>query len=870
MPKHLCTALGGIAITVLGATLAAAAGTGPGAAPFEPIVIALPGEASPIESLAAREVRRFFYQRTGVLLPFLPVDHDEQIAGGAIVIGRKDRAHVLAAAGSSALNLRAMGPQEYLLRTTVTGSRKALLVAGGDDAGTLYAAYRFAEHLGVHFYLHGDVIPDERIPPRLDAIDEIGKPFFAIRGILPFHDFPEGPDWWDRDEYLAIVGQLPKLRMNFIGLHCYPENRPQAEPLVWIGLPEDQGEHGEVKLGYPACWASTHRQGVWGYQPVPTGSFSSGADQLFLADEYGPEVLAADGARTGRQENMVFDRAGLMLRDAFTFARKLGVKTCIGTETPLVVPAKVQDRLRRLGRDPRDPSVVRRLYEGTFRRIQNTHPLDYYWLWTPESWTWEGNRGEQLEQTVRDLRAAREALESLGNPFALATSGWVLGPILDRAALDRVLPKNVPMSCINREVGHDLVESAFGAIQGRPKWAIPWLENDPNLISPQLWAGRMRYDAADAGKLGCTGLIGIHWRTKILAPNVSALAKAAWDQTYVPARWDIRPSSRATEPRSGRAVSSAPPTDKPTIVERRRTMPVEDFYLDFARAWFGNSVAEEAGRFFASIDGMNLPETSHWEEGPGAISTQAPTAGVFSFVDKLEALRPKVSGSGYLERFDSWLNTFRYQRAMSEVGRLRANLDSLLAQIPAHSSASERSGLAHRGLELRLSLARAWEQMMGYLLAAVDTTGELGTIANLEQHNRVRLAVLNKHDAKLRALLGRPLPPETEPGRLYTGPARIIVPTIRTSIAPNETLLIRFMTLDRRSIRDAAISWRPLGARQFQTRPAKHLGRAVFEAALPAVKDDIEYYISAKTTPGETLVWPATAPRLSQTVVLGP
>ena len=40
----------------------------------------------------------------------------------------------------------------------------------------------------------------------------------------------------------------------------------------------------------------------------------------------------------------------------------------------------------------------------------------------------------------------------------------------------------------------------------------------------------MRKDAADALAYGCTGLMGIHWRTRILGPNVSALAKAAWDQ----------------------------------------------------------------------------------------------------------------------------------------------------------------------------------------------------------------------------------------------------------------------------------------------------------------------------------------------------
>jgi hypothetical protein len=86
------------------------------------------------------------------------------------------------------------------------------------------------------------------------------------------------------------------------------------------------------------------------------------------------------------------------------------------------------------------------------------------------------------------------------------------------------------MSCINRQVGHEPVEPGFAKVQGRPKWAIPWMEDDPALISPQLWAGRMRKDAADALAYGCTGLLGIHWRTRILGPNVSALANAAWCQ----------------------------------------------------------------------------------------------------------------------------------------------------------------------------------------------------------------------------------------------------------------------------------------------------------------------------------------------------
>jgi len=228
--------------------------------------------------------------------------------------------------------------------------------------------------------------------------------------------------------------------------------------------------------------------------------------------------------------NDVFRRAGSVLGEAFHHARALGVKTCVGTETPLKVPQRVQEHLRAMGKNPADSAVVRELYEGIFRRAAGTMPLDYYWFWTPEGWTWSGNTEEEMKATVNDFTAALAAHGTTGAPFELATCGWVLGPRNDRAFFDNMLPKSMPMSCINRGVGTVAVDRAFARVSGRPKWAIPWLEDDPGLTAPQLWVGRMRCDAADALRYGCTGLLGIHWRTRVLGPNVAALAHAAWSQ----------------------------------------------------------------------------------------------------------------------------------------------------------------------------------------------------------------------------------------------------------------------------------------------------------------------------------------------------
>ena len=69
-------------------------------------------------------------------------------------------------ASKLAESVQSLQPQQYLLKTIPLGSgdgKPVLLVAGGDAIGTLYGAYRLAEHLGVRFYLHGDVVPDGKI-----------------------------------------------------------------------------------------------------------------------------------------------------------------------------------------------------------------------------------------------------------------------------------------------------------------------------------------------------------------------------------------------------------------------------------------------------------------------------------------------------------------------------------------------------------------------------------------------------------------------------------------------------------------------------------------------------------------------------------
>ena len=38
----------------------------------------------------------------------------------------------------------------------------------------------------------------------------------------------------------------------------------------------------------------------------------------------------------------------------------------------------------------------------------------------------------------------------------------------------------------------------------------------------------------------------------------------------------------------------------------------------------------------------------------------------YAFIDELADLRPQVQGGGNLERFDYWLDSFRYMRAIAQ------------------------------------------------------------------------------------------------------------------------------------------------------------------------------------------------------------
>lgn len=810
-----------------------------------PLVIVCPQNASSQVRLAASELRRYVYLRTGKLLP----------------VSLKQSANCIRLTIDAKLQT-----QEYRLKS----AGQSLDISGGSDVGVLYGVYAFVEKLGVRFYLHGDVVPDGIIPLHIPPLNETKNPLFELRGIQPFHDFPDGPDWWNQDDYLAYVEQLARMRMNFIGLHCYPyrwdkvpgkgERMIGPEPLIWFGLPQDINPDGTVKSSYPAWWDNTARESGWPYGALKTSAFTNGAAQLFPDDIYGPDVMKGmmPLPKTPEECNELFNRVGQQMGIVFAAARKLGVKTCIGSETPFTMPPALAEHLKKLGKDPDAPETIAELYEGAFQRIVKVMRPDYYWLWTSE-----GALHNNPDGVKHDLLMAYKALKKTDPAIPLATCGWGFNP-----AYDSFLPKDCPMSGISAGFGHEGLSPALAGIHGRPKWAIPWFENDVNLTGYQPWVGRLRQDAVDARRLGANGLMGLHWHVKSMMHNITALAQAGWDQSYVPKGSDV------TQPAPGQGMKA---------LTENRMMPVDDYYEDFARANFGNAKAIEAGAILAEAEKIKAamsgtahrPDPTGWGTFWGAQGALQSDTGLQAYAqqygelaERLAQLRPDIIGAGNLERLNYWVAMLNIEAIMYEAGVVHGRLREVVDAMKKENDTQKRRALAQKAVALRIAVTGIWNKLIQQEIQAASTPGDLGTIANLERNSRIWDNWLNRFDTLIVKEAGAPLPADCTPSMNYAGPQTVKVFTVRSSVSRGESLKVRPVVLAKVSAGSPVIRWRKLGQKNWQECTAVLAGRSVWSAKLPAATEDFEYYITVNAADGQKLVWPVTAPARNQTVIV--
>jgi hypothetical protein len=142
-------------------------------------------------------------------------------------------------------------------------------------------------------------------------------------------------------------------------------------------------------------------------------------------------------------------------------------------------------------------------------------------------------------------------------------------------------------------------------------------------------------------------------------------------------------------------------------------------------------------------------------------------------------------------------------------------------------------------------------------------------VANWSQHNLP--ALITKPGEDLAAWLGEPLPQSAQLPQTYDGPTRVIVPTAKTCTGPESAFELKVIVLSASAPRKAALFWRKLGQKRFESVPLKNVARGVYRTGLAsAPAGDFEYYVEVQDARGELARFPASAPAINQTVVISP
>ncbi len=744
-------------------------------------------------------------------------------------------------------------PDAHLLASWNEGRASGVWMVARGPAGLAQGFHRFLHHQGVRVDLHQELLP----PPGQGwrTIErELRQPLFPLRGLNPWGSHPIGRDAWDAAAWKHYLYQCWRLGLNFVGIHGY-HAEPHAEPTIWMGPPEDIGSGDSVRSVYPARYYNTRSSVEWGpVRPGRPDGFSCGASSLFPKDLWTASAqqrgLVPISCDEESADPRLFERAAAHWREVFGYARELGIRTCLGVEAPLArfAPRAVRERLSRQGIDPASPAAARKLYEGMFKRIAQTHPLDYFWLWTPETWTWHPETPRDVRLTLSDVDAAEAALQAVNAPFKLALTGWVLGPKGSRSSFHRRVPRHIPMSALQRFMGASPIDPAYSQMPGRELWAIPWLEEDLNLSGPQFWTGRVRKDAADALAYGCTGLIGLHWRTRETGLAARALAEAAWTQTP----WNPRPgvllSDNKDEPLQAVPLSRPAPDDA-----YARALPAKDLIDDWAFYEAGPIGGPALARAVRALDGtrdlnplpLNVPigrldaDPMPWNDARKR----------YAFITALESAALKVSDPSHQERLAFWIGQFDYVRRANEVCCRRHALEVWL-------EADTRALKATGALTRYRAVAKAAEGLLRAKLHVASSWADWGTLCLIHLHEKWLPEAVHGLRRRVERLYGLHLEAlETE----YTGPARWIVPTCPLERNANQSLNISGFFLAPKPPTQMRMAWRLVGtARWHITAPQPSEGPAIeFSVSADDLNQNaVEITLEAVLEDGRVIAYP--------------
>lgn len=723
---------------------------------------------------------------------------------------------------------------------SIAADASGVMLHGDGELGLLYAVFDFLEHQGAVFGIDGESYPLAGVqmlqtPPA--SAPWLGRPRFGVRGLLPWPDFLNCVSVYNREDWRAYLEAMLRMRFNTLGIHVYGQEDQWAESFLSF-------EYGGV--GHLAHLDTTVSD-RWGYLPQRTSRYGMSAAQYF--DD---EIFGADSTRRARGPWEAAELAQQDWRTAFGYAAQLGIRTGVGFE-PYRVPEEIRracppevrteevydfhGRIHRIERIDPTSRTARYILETRLAQLLEAYPsVHYVYLWEDEFMNW-ASQHHNVALPVTPFLQAHDFLRRHAPDKRLVLAGWG-GVVRHFPAFHRALPEEIIFAALNDQVGWDPVHEAFGQLGDRERWPIPWLEDDPAMWFPQFHVNRFAHDLRLAEEYGCQGVLGIHWRHRIVDPTATYMARRFWQQDATAHNHYARyAATQAQGLRAQRLAALLEETDR----ERKLLATWNGEYLPDGHR-VNQGFSGDYSEAFTIESGFEIPDT--------LIASQQ------AVITELDALLSEATSPLERERLGYLSGQVRFLDPYAQAWRKGVVLHKLIVAQQARKREGDPEGAT---AEIRSAGVPLWIEILGHVRAAVlsfqhtvATRNDLGMLASV--HNKfVRIATF-RFAASLLEFLDV-LPPDADAAYAAalapdaTLPALLFVPTRPTRLAPGECVTITAVAPGIHELSMVTLWWRTLDQPDWHAQPMRNVGRRTFAADLsmpPHASWGIEYYVEAQ------------------------
>ncbi len=733
-------------------------------------------------------------------------------------------------------------------------------LTGATPQAVLYAVFDFLERQGAFFGLDGDVYPIQgernlNLPPANHPWQ--AQPRFKTRGLLPWPDFLNCVTVYNREDWRAYLESMMRMRFNMLGVHVYSSAKQWTESFLSFQYA------GVGHLAYTDTTATNR----WGYIPERTSDYGMGAADFFSGDVFGSEATTR---ATSSWEDEKF--AQQLWAEAFRYAKQLGIQTGVGFE-PYQIPDEIYlatpPEAYYVSKNPKvpgpriDPESVaaRDILEARLGHLLEVYPMvDYVWLWEDESMNWASQR-EKVPLSVTPYKQAYDFLKRHAPGKLLVVSGWG-GVVRHFAQFHQQLPLDVIFTSLNDNLGWDPVSEEYGKLGERERWPIPWLEDDPAMWLPQFHVHRGERDIKLAENYGCQGVLGIHWRNRMMDADAGFQSRASWDASLNPAQFfQAFARVQAEGSRARELADLLNKTDRDRLILNSFTGKIVNGHHQT------HEYAGDYGAGFVFWSGYDPPEDVR--------VSQAQVARQLRKLTDQAASPAEGDRLNYLARYVEFL--VPYSESWVLAAQIHHILKEALALKQDGKTAEARQKVLDQGVPLWLNLAPQVRKALLDYQQIVTERNEQGALASV--HNKYERLALIRLRLSMKEFL-RELPPEVESllrtVRMKDSGAmpRVFIPARPSALRPGEKVRIFAVAPGGIHMPTVKLFLRRISSGEWRPFAMDGVGRRTFVKEIEANKSDaplLEYYVEAEF-PGQTSsrlhTAPAGAPHECYTITL--